>query len=364
MSNNIHTDPSKRHDFVLLFDVENGNPNGDPDAGNLPRVDPETMHGIVTDVCLKRKVRDYLQMTKDIPIFIQSEYALNKLIADAAKELKIDLTVCVLDDEEVLEWIKENEPENFVLDGKELTYSGDPAALKKAFTEVDDKAIKKKLNEVVKQLSGKKALTKEDREKTQRRLLEKYFDIRMFGAVLSTGINAGQVRGPVQFTFAKSVDKIFRLDNAITRKAVTKEEDKKRKETEMARKPVVPYALYVAHGFYNPYFALEAKKTKDDPDKYKVSTDDLSNLWEALEWMFNNDTAAARGKMAARGLYVFTHNNKRGNAPSHKLFKLIDVPAISGSPRSFSDYESKIKTPDPGTLEYVGFEGVTLTKLI
>lgn len=189
----------------------------------------------------------------------------------------------------------------------------------------------------------KKKLNEGDRNETKQKLIEERYDIRMFGAVLSTGLNAGQVRGPVQFTFAKSVDPIFRLDNAITRKAITKESDKKRKETEMARKPTVPYALYVAHGFYNPYFALEP----NDPDKYKVSEDDLSSLWESLEWMFNNDTAAARGKMATRGLYVFSHDNMRGNAPSHKLFSRITVEKNNkddkkkkGDPaRNFDDYK-------------------------
>lgn len=370
MNNNIYTDPAKRHDFVLLFDVENGNPNGDPDAGNLPRIDPETMHGLITDVCIKRKVRDYLQMTKNIPIFIQSETALNRLISDAATEIGVQQPQCTLDDEQVIEWFQSENPENFDLDENTLTYLGESRKekeIKKAFTKVDDSELKKKLNDVAKQLKEsveKDTLSNEDRMNTQKKMVEKYYDIRMFGAVLSTGLNAGQVRGPVQLTFAKSVDPIFRLDNAITRKAVTKEEDKKRKENEMARKPVVPYALYVAHGFYNPYFALEAKKTKDEPDKFRVSTDDLLNLWEALEWMFNNDTAAARGKMATRGLYVFTHDNKRGNAPSHKLFKLIDIPPIKGSPRSFSDYEDKIPKLETGKLDSPGFEGVTLTKLV
>ena len=162
---------------------------------------------------------------------------------------------------------------------------------------------------------------------------------------------------PVQFTFAKSVDPIFRLDNAITRKAVTKEEDKKRKENEMARKPIVPYALYVAHGFYNPYFALKPKTKKDDPDEYTVSSDDLENLWESLEWMFNNDTAAARGKMATRGLYVFTHN-KRGNAPSHKLFKRISIPERKCS-RQFDDYK-------PISINETGLDdlGIVLKKFV
>lgn len=373
MSNNIYTDPTKRHDFVLLFDVEYGNPNGDPDAGNLPRIDPETMHGIITDVCLKRKVRDYLQITKNISIFIQSETALNRLISDAAKEVGVKEPQCKLDDEELIEWFQSDEsPEQFEVTADNiLIYHGESwkkKDIEKAFSNINNNTVKPKLKDIAKLLNesvGKKAkLTPQDSKDTQTQLIKKYYDIRMFGAVLSTGLNAGQVRGPVQFTFAKSVDPIFRLDNAITRKAVTREEDKKRKETEMARKPTIPYALYVAHGFYNPYFALEVKKSSDEPDKYKVSGGDLANLWEALEWMFNNDTAAARGKMATRGLYVFTHDNKRGNAPSHKLFKLIVVPAIGGSPRSFSDYENKIKTPDHGPLDLVKFKGVTLTKLV
>ncbi|MFQ5714229.1 MAG: type I-C CRISPR-associated protein Cas7/Csd2 [Candidatus Scalinduaceae bacterium] len=360
MSKDIHTDPTRRHDFVLLFDVENGNPNGDPDAGNLPRIDPETMHGIITDVCLKRKVRDYLQMTENMPIFIQSETALNRLISDAAKEVGVEPPQCTLEDEQIIEWFQSDTLENFDLDNNTLTYTGESrkkAQIRKAFAGVEDRDLKTKLNKVADDLAEsvkKDTLTNEDRMKTQKAMIKKYYDIRMFGAVLSTGLNAGQVRGPVQFTFARSVDPIFRLDNAITRKAVTKEEDKKRKETEMARKPIIPYALYVAHGFYNPYFALEPKTEKDDQNKYKVSEEDLSNLWESLEWMFNNDTAAARGKMATRGLYVFSHDNMRGNAPSHKLFRRIKVEKNDdkkkkGDPaRNFYDYkviidESKLK---------------------
>lgn len=350
MSNDIHTDPARRHDFVLMFDVEDGNPNGDPDAGNLPRIDPETMHGIVTDVCLKRKVRDYLQITKNIPIFIQSETALNRLISDAAAEVGVKQPQYILEDEQVVEWFQAENPENFDLDENMLTYLGESRKekeMKKAFAKVEDKELKRKLNDVAKKLKesvDKDTLTNEDRIKTQKQMTEKYYDIRMFGAVLSTGLNAGQVRGPLQFTFAKSVDSIFRLDNAITRKAVTKEEDKKRKETEMARKPTIPYALYVAHGFYNPYFALKPKTKKDDSDQYMVSSDDLENLWESLEWMFNNDTAAARGKMATRGLYVFSHENPRGNAPSHKLFSRIkaDRREKAKPARNFSDYKIEI----------------------
>jgi CRISPR-associated protein Csd2 len=359
MSNNIHTDPSKRHDFVLLFDVENGNPNGDPDAGNLPRIDPETMHGIITDVCLKRKVRDYLQITKNIPIFIQSETALNTLISKAARDVGAEfpqITIAEDTDEDVVQWFSENDP--FELNGNSLSYYGDSFKQKdieKHFDEVVDTALKGKLKPYAKQLSEsikKKTLNESDRDRTKEQLIKERYDIRMFGAVLSTGLNAGQVRGPVQFTFAKSVDPIFRLDNAITRKAITKEADKKRKETEMARKPTVPYAVYVAHGFYNPYFALKPKTKKDDPDEYIVSSEDLANLWEALEWMFNNDTAAARGKMSTRGLYIFSHENKRGNAHSHKLFDRIRVEKKKKDEkkddpaRNFSDYKVDIDDKD------------------
>ncbi|QTA93780.1 type I-C CRISPR-associated protein Cas7/Csd2 [Desulfonema magnum] len=333
-----HTDPKKRHDFVFLFDVENGNPNGDPDAGNLPRIDPETMHGLVTDVAIKRKVRDYLQMTEDLPIFIQSETALNRLIDDAARDIGVEYPQTTLKEDELIEWFQENQAEGFELDGNILSYVGSPLTangVKKLFQNVEDKNLNKKLQDVVKPLGKKKTLKEEDRRNTQKRLIEKYYDIRMFGAVLSTGINAGQVRGPVQFTFAKSVHPIHRLDISITRKAVTKEEDKKSKENTMARKPVVPYGLYRAHGFYNPYLA----------DNADVSEKDLEFLWNALLNMFEFDRAAARGQMTTQGLYVFSHENKRGNYPAHKLFKLIkpklrrELEEQSVPPRSIEDYE-------------------------
>jgi len=201
MSNDIHTDPARRHDFVLLFDVEDGNPNGDPDAGNLPRIDPETMHGIITDVCLKRKVRDYLQITKGTPIFIQSETALNRLISDAAAEVGVKQPQYSLEDEQIIEWFQSESPENFDLDGNILTYLGESRKekeIKKAFAKVEDKELKKKLNDVATKLKesvDKDILTIEDRMSTQKKMIEKYYDIRMFGAVLSTGLNAGQVRG-------------------------------------------------------------------------------------------------------------------------------------------------------------------------
>lgn len=290
----LYTDPTRRHEFVLLFDVVNGNPNGDPDAGNLPRVDPETMHGLVTDVCLKRKVRDYLQLAYNVPIFIQSRVALNTLKKEAAEELDPPLT----EDER----------------------------------------------------SGKRPIPR-----LRSKLCEKYYDIRMFGAVLATGeredrLNAGQVRGPVQLTFARSIDPIVPLDLSITRKARTTEERMETGETEIGRKPIVPYGLYRAHGFYNPFLARDTG----------VSEEDLELFWEALTRMFEFDRSAARGEMTVRGIWIFTHENAKGNAPAHKLFALIKVRKKEGveSPRNFDDYE----VIEP-TEEQIP-SGIVLTRLV
>lgn len=283
-----HTDPSKRHEFILLFDVRMGNPNGDPDAGNMPRVDPETMHGLVTDVAIKRKVRDYVQLTRGGTIFIQSKTALNTLIEQA----------------------------------------GDAKGVKESKTANDD---------------------------VRQEMCRSYYDIRMFGAVLSTGkLNAGQVRGPLQVTFARSLDPVLPLEVSITRQARTTEERMGTGTTEMGRKPLVPYGLYRAQGYFNPFLARQAG----------VSSDDLDAFWTALQNLFDFDRSAARGEMAVRGLWVFTHDNEKGNAPAHKLFELIKTPSIGGSPRSFQDYEAKITMPESGLLDTYGFPGVTLTRLV
>ncbi len=273
-ANTPYCDPTVRHDFVILFDVRDGNPNGDPDAGNLPRVDPETMHGIVTDVCLKRKIRNYIDLryshnydevdahASGYGIFVRdSGVALNTKIGKAAEAVGA---------------------------GKE----------------------KKKANPDI-----------------RAELCKRYYDIRMFGAVLSTGdYNAGQVRGPVQLTFARSIDPIAPLDLSITRVAITKEGESK--ETEMGRKPIVPYALYRAHGFFSPALA---KITG-------VSRDDLRLLWEAILHMFEHDRSAARGQMSLRGLYVFTHESAHGNAPAHALFETISVQRNTTPAREFHHY--------------------------
>ncbi|MBI3245534.1 MAG: type I CRISPR-associated protein Cas7 [Deltaproteobacteria bacterium] len=382
----IHLDPTKRHDFVILFDVENANPNGDPDAGNLPRVDPETMRGFTTDVSIKRKVRDYLQLTCGIPMFIQSETALNRLIFEAAEEAGAALPSVTLGsskaDKLLMEFFRQKEEiENLEIDEDKVRYVGESFKKKEirdalksdtikltdeevksvsdALIESDDpdfkdkapekKDIESALRELADKLfesvgNKKGKLDKDDRDNTRIRMIEKYFDIRMFGAVLSTGLNAGQVRGPAQLTFTKSLDPIYRVDCGITRKAVTKEADRKRKENEMGRKPIVSYGLYQGFGFYNPYLAQKTPKPELTLDNLFVSKGDLENLWEALWKGFDNDHSASR-HLRPRGVYVFTHSNARGNAPSHRLFEMLkiklkeELQQQERSPSQFCDYD-------------------------
>ena len=299
----IHTQPELRHDFVLLFDVTDGNPNGDPDGGNLPRTDPETMQGLVTDVCLKRKIRNYVdfQCGKEdtTKIYIQDQgIALNDMHARAYSALSMKST-----------------------------------------------GTKQKREEV---------------DKARDWMCQNFYDIRIFGAVMTTGVNCGQVRGPIQLTFARSVDPVMPLDVAITRIAITKPEDavmvsgeddqeqSKGKTTEMGRKALIPYGLYVARGFYSPHFA----------EQTGVKTADLELFWEALVKMWDVDRSASRGMMAPRGLYVFSHENKLGNAPAHKLFERIKPHLkVEGSvPRQFSDYDVTVDDTDLPS-------GITLTRL-
>jgi CRISPR-associated protein Csd2 len=300
----VHLNPDYRHDFVLLFDIQDGNPNGDPDGGNLPRTDPETMKGLVTDVCLKRKVRNYVDVVagNEAPnlIYIQNKgFALNDLNARAYQDLKIKAT-----------------------------------------------GTRQKRDDV---------------EKARQWMCQNFYDIRMFGAVMTTGVNCGQVRGPIQMTFARSFDPIMPLDIAITRIAITKPEDaavqvsddgkgEGGKTTEIGRKALIPYGLYRGHGFYSPHLAAQTG----------VTTDDLGLFWDALVKMWEFDRSASRGLMAPRGLYIFSHDNKLGRAPAHKLFERIQVPPLESQgivPRQFSDY--KVNVSDENMPE-----GVTLTRLI
>ncbi|MDT9726428.1 type I-C CRISPR-associated protein Cas7/Csd2 [Xylanibacillus composti] len=284
----MKTQIENRYEFVLLFDVENGNPNGDPDAGNLPRIDPETGCGLVTDVCLKRKVRNYVELARagedSYDIYIKEAAILNQLNKEAF-EAHPDME------------LKENKA---------------------------DKLVAKK---------------KEDQQTLAQWMCNKYYDIRAFGAVMTTGVNCGQVRGPVQFSFSKSLDPITPVDVTITRMAVTNEKDAEKERT-MGRKSIVPYGLYRLEGFISAPLANQTN----------FGTEDLELLWESLMFMFDHDRSAARGKMAAQKLIVFQHESRLGNAPAHKLFNLVQVSRKQDCdvPRSFSDYEVNIEAAPSG----------------
>ncbi len=286
----------KRYDFVLLFDVQDGNPNGDPDAGNAPRIDPETGDGLVTDVCLKRKLRNYVLAAKGgkapFDIFVKEKAVLNLLIEGAYKDLGVDL-------------------EKEAKGGKKRREKGT----------AQDAEVE----------SGRK------------KMCDTYFDVRTFGAVMSTGANAGQVRGPVQLTFARSVAPIVALEHSITRMAVTTEEDAEKQGGDnrtMGRKMTVPYGLYVAHGFVSPQLASQTG----------FSQEDLALLWEAFSRMFELDRSAARGLMSLRRLIVFEHESPLGSAPAHKLFDLVKVEAKErGRPaRQFTDFTVTVGSPPKG----------------
>ena len=270
-----------RIDFVYIFDVQNGNPNGDPDAANAPRVDAEDMHGIVTDVCLKRKVRNYVQ---------------TKVAEDEKNEYQ---------------------------EGYDIF--------------VKDKAVLDALVEKIYDYESVKIIKDKDKKKEEAKnlLCKNYFDIRTFGQVIATSGKQDQVRGPIQLTFARSVDEITPRPLSITRCAVTKEEkntetdDVRQKERTMGRKNIVPYGLYVCHGFISANLAQQTG----------FSEEDLQLFWDALKNMFDVDRSAARGLMSAQKLIVFKHDSVLGNAPANKLFDLVKVKKVcDGAPRSFSDY--------------------------
>lgn len=279
-----------RYDFVLLFDVKDGNPNGDPDAGNLPRVDAETGLGLVTDVSLKRKVRNFVGITKD-----QSE--ITESLEGNKKRFEI--------------YVKEKAILN---NQNKRAYAG---IGKPELLEGDDK--KRKGGDAV--------------EEARQWMCRNFYDVRTFGAVMSTGINCGQVRGPVQLTFARSVDPIVALEHSITRMAVATEAEAEKQSGDnrtMGRKFTVPYGLYVAHGFVSAHLANQTG----------FGEDDLELLWQALANMFEHDRSAARGEMTTRGLYVFKHSSELGNAPAHSLFVRIQ-PKLKNEnavPRDFGDY--------------------------
>lgn len=294
----MSTPIKNRYDFVILFDVENGNPNGNPDAGNMPRIDPETGYGLVTDVCLKRKIRNYVEDLKEeapgYRIYVKEGVPLNRSDAEALTAVGV---------------------------------SGDLKAAKKA-----DPGIDKKLRDF---------------------MCSNFYDIRTFGAVMTTfvkgALNCGQVRGPVQLNFARSIDPIVPQEVTITRVAITTEADAEKKGTEMGRKYIVPYGLYRVEGYIS---ANLARKTTG------FSEDDLNLLWTAILNMFENDHSAARGKMAVRELIVFRHDSELGCAPAHKLFDLVKAAHKDNvtAPRSYEDYTV---TVDEAALP----AGVTCTRL-
>jgi len=280
----------KRYDFVLFFDVQDGNPNGDPDAGNLPRIDAETGMGLVTDVCLKRKVRNYVQLTKwhdgrpetGFDIFVKEKAVLNRLIAEAYDKEGINL---------------EEDPSD-KKDGKKRKEKGVAQG-----GEID---------------------------KGRGRMCKDFYDVRTFGAVMSTGANAGQVRGPIQMTFARSVEALVALEHSITRIAKTTEERAETGGSEIGRKFTVPYGLYRAHGFVSAHLAAQTK----------FSAEDLTLFWEALQKMFDHDHSAARGLMATRALIIFEHQTALGSESAVKLFERVDFKrTIDGPARKFSDYQ-------------------------
>ncbi|OUO87505.1 type I-C CRISPR-associated protein Cas7/Csd2 [Gordonibacter urolithinfaciens] len=274
-----------RYDFVFFFDVKNGNPNGDPDAGNMPRIDPDTSRGIVSDVCLKRKIRNYVDLVKgeeiDDPDVAEGELGYKIYVQEAA----------VLNDRN-----------------------------RKAYVHYDMKPASKKLPKA-----------KEDQLKVTKFMCDNFFDIRAFGAVMTTDVNCGQVRGPIQLCFAESVDPVLPLEMSITRMAVTNGKDAEKEKT-MGRKQYVPYGLYRAEGFISAALA----------EKTGFSQEDLDLFFEALMNMFENDRSAARGLMASRKLFAFKHESKLGNAPAHKLFDAVSVKRLiedGAEARAFSDYE-------------------------
>lgn len=299
----MRTPIKNRYDFMLVFDVKDGNPNGDPDAGNLPRVDAETGQGLVTDVCLKRKVRNYVHLTKGTEtgydIFVKEKAILNQVIEKAYADLAIDL----------------EKPPADTADGKKRNKEG--------------------------QGQGGEV------QKARNKMCMDYFDIRTFGAVMSTGANAGQVRGPVQLTFGRSIDPVVTLEHSITRMAVATEAEAEKQSGDnrtMGRKNTVPYGVYVAYGFISPALASQTG----------FSEEDLEIFWKALTEMFEHDHSAARGMMATQKLIVFKHDTALGNAHSNDLFKAVKIAKKESVevPRDFAAYDVTV----PAKNAFAGVE--------
>jgi CRISPR-associated protein Csd2 len=349
---------TKRYDFVLLFDVQDGNPNGDPDAGNLPRIDAETGMGLVTDVCIKRKVRNFVQLTKagqdGYDIYVKEKAVLGRAHVAAFEALNISLGEgkreavpqdlrATLEEFALPEGlsVEEEEDQSFLL----VAADADMKAVKKEISEAKPSpALRTFLNAALK---GVKARRPSAVETGQGRdwMCEHYYDIRTFGAVMSlkSAPNCGQVRGPIQITFARSVEPVVALEHSITRMAVATEAEAEKQGGDnrtMGRKYTIPYGLYRAHGFVSAHLANQTG----------FSEDDLKLFWQALTNMFEHDRSAARGLMSTRGLYVFEHSDALGNAPAHQLFESVQVQRKEGSAgpaRSFADYVVKVRDDVP-----------------
>lgn len=348
-----------RYDFVLLFDVTDGNPNGDPDAGNLPRVDAETGMGLVTDVCLKRKVRNYVQIVKGAEkpydIYVKEKAVLGRAHVEAFQDLGIELG----------EGAKKEIPVNFaevllelsLPEGLSIEYDENDES--KAFlviasdfdkktlqefwkenkpTSAELKDIKKLIDDLLKTVKSRKP-NAEETEKGREWMCKNFYDIRTFGAVLSlkSAPNCGQVRGPIQLTFGRSIDPVVALEHSITRMAVATEAEAEKQGGDnrtMGRKFTIPYGLYSTHGFISSHLAAQTG----------FNDEDLKLFWDALKSMFDHDHSAARGMMSTRKLIVFKHNTALGNVPAHQLFDTINIERKDQTKpaRAFSDYSVSI----------------------
>jgi len=409
-----YCDPLKRMDFVLFFDVRDGNPNGDPDAGNMPRIDPQTMQGIVTDVCIKRKIRDYLTTLEDeqgnpqCSIYIQSKAALNTLYFDAARKVKqeskdddedskavaallVELNVArdtefrsLLEIPEIAataasdqgvssdsneekppfkEWLRNA---SGAIDGLDfdpecgmLSYLGEANSkdkFKALLSEEDEQGEwKQEIDKLAKLLNAakpkKNAEERRARDAVKRKMCELYDDIRLFGAVLTAGTNAGQIRGPMQLTFGRSIEPILPMDAAITRCAITKASDWQKKQTEFGRKPWLGWAVYRQHGFFNPLLGRAREKGGTGTG---IKKEDLARFWEALACMFRNSDSASKGEMTMHDIIVFVHDHPRGNAPSHLLFDKIKCTVSESKERQ--DSHASQENKDATLIKRDGFD--------
>jgi CRISPR-associated protein Csd2 len=334
------TDPARRHDFMIIFEANNANPNGDPDTDNMPRTEPDQGRGLATDTSIKRKVRDIAALL-GYPIFIQPSQTLNRSISEAfaavgAPVPQVNLTEEELENEALLEHLAGLE--TFTLDDTTLMYAGDDpkklkAELAKGVTANPD--LKKMLDALAKRINTKDKGLTEKRDDARDHLVKTYYDIRMFGAVLTVGLNAGQVLGPITLTPARTVSPVTLIQLAITRNAKNTTARAETGATEMGRRHIVSHGLYVAYGHYDAPLGT----------RLGVSREDLQTLWYALTTSYTHTRSAARGDINVRGLYVFTHDHRLGNALSHKLFDRVQISPTSETPLSYADYT--VSLPDP-----------------